>query len=103
MRPFTRKEYRCYRCGWKLDGRKQNCPECGFEPRQRGIRVAMYLFMAFILLMTVLIAMTMTGLGGGAGLILLDVALILFVLSVVLFFVSLLTTPYRLGWLFEKF
>jgi len=86
----------CKRCGFELDGSEDTCPRCQFSPREKGLRVAM----GFLLLMVIL--MTITMIVPQYGLWLVRFAAILFLLTLVTFFVSFLATPSRFGSLFLR-
>lgn len=101
MELFGQTDRYCKRCGWELDGTEESCPRCGFNPRQKGVRVSMMLFMGFILLMTAVIVVLPVWNAPGPYLIAL--AAVAFVLAIVTFLVSLVATPHRLGWLFNRF
>lgn len=91
----------CKRCGCELEGDEEACPRCGFNPRMKGLRVSMGLFMIVILSMTALTLLAPIWVGPAPFLI--GLAAIAFVLSVVVFLLAFLATPYRLGGVFTRF
>lgn len=101
MCPFTGGMPYCKRCGFGLEGDEEGCPDCGFNPRQMGLRVSMGFLMVVAVSMTgvMLTAPFWTGLAP----LLLGLAAVSFGLSVVTFVVSFLATPYRLGSFFARF
>lgn len=90
----------CKRCGCELDGDEEACPRCQFNPRLKGLRVSMGFFMLFVLSITAMALLLPVWTAPGPYL--LDLALISFVLSVVIFFISFLATPYRFGSVFSR-
>ncbi|AXR80506.1 hypothetical protein [Natrarchaeobaculum sulfurireducens] len=101
MRPFHGRTRHCKRCKCELEGGEEGCPQCGFNPRQTGLRVSMGLLLVVVVSMTVLTfpAAFWTGLEP----FLLGLAVISFGLAVLLFLFSFLATPYRLSTVFAWF
>jgi len=91
----------CKQCGYELEGNEEECPRCGFNPRLKGLRVSMGLFMVVVLSMTALTLLGPVWIGPAPFLIWL--ALVAFSLSAVTFLVAFLATPYRLGGVFTRF
>lgn len=96
MIPTTRDQPHCKRCDFELDPGKETCPECHYNPREKGIRLSM----GFLLI--VVVAMTITMLAPGFGPVLIVIAGLAFVLSFATFLLSFLVTPHRLGRLFLR-
>lgn len=94
--PFRDVDRHCKRCEYELDGGEDICPRCQFSPREKGLRVAL------VLLMTVAVSMTITLLAPTIGPVLVYLAVVSFLLSLVVFFVSFLATPHRFGSLFLR-
>lgn len=84
----------CKRCEYELQGGEETCPQCQYNPRLKGLRIAM----GFLMLMVILMTITMVVPQGGVWLV--RAAAVLFVLSLVTFFLSFLVTPSRFGSLF---
>lgn len=89
----------CKSCGCELEGGETRCPQCGFTPRQMGIRVAL----SFLLVVVLAMITVMLPLPGGIAPLLLVVAAVSFGLAVITFFIAMVATPYRLGSLFAPF
>lgn len=87
----------CKRCGFDLEPGKETCPECHYNPKEKGLRVSMGF------LMVVVVAMTITMMVPRFGPVLVVIAGLSFLLSFVTFFVSFVATPHRLGRLFLRF
>ena len=98
MFPFRRGIPHCKRCGVELEGGEQTCPHCRFNPRQKGLRIALGLFMVVVVAMTLLTLSI--PLGTGLAPYLFTIAVFAFALSIVTFFLSFLITPYRFGSIF---
>lgn len=101
MRLLRRGLPHCKQCGCELEGDEKECPQCYFNPRLKGLRVSMGLFMIVVLAMTALTLLGPIWIGPAPFLIWL--ALIAFLCSVIVFFISFLATPYRLGGVFTRF
>lgn len=86
----------CKRCGYELEDGKEICPRCQFSPREKGLRVSL------ALLMVVVILVTLTMIVPSIGPLLIRLSALSFVLSVVVFVISFLATPYRFGSLFLR-
>ncbi len=91
----------CKRCGYELEGDEEECPECGYNPRQRGQKAAMGFFLLFVITMSSIIILLKFAPGVTPTLLL--VAIAFFVLAMGTYFTSLVATPYRLGGLFDRF
>ena len=91
----------CKRCGADLDGGEETCPECGYNPRQKGIKLAMGFFLLFVISMSLIIVLLK--IAPGVTPYILIFAMGFFALAMVTYFVSLLATPYRLGGLFDRY
>lgn len=99
MDPFSDRLSLCKRCGCEIASGETRCPRCGFSPRQMGIRVAL----SFLLVVVIAMTAVMIPLFGGLAPLLLGVAAVSFVLAFVIFLVSMIATPSRLGSLFARF
>ncbi|MDZ7850316.1 MAG: hypothetical protein U5K70_05740 [Halodesulfurarchaeum sp.] len=84
----------CQKCGNPVPAGETACPTCGFNPRAEVQRVALGLFLVFVVLMTIVMAVPFWS--GGAP-ILLAVAGLDFGIGAVLFFGSFFLRPYRFG------
>jgi DNA-directed RNA polymerase subunit RPC12/RpoP len=87
----------CQRCGYKLEGGERTCPNCGFKPKEAGLRVAMGF------LMLVVVSMTFTMLVPSLGPLLVRLAAVSFLLTFGTFVLAFVARPYRLGSLFVWF
>lgn len=96
----TRAPY-CKRCGYEIESGKERCPECGYNPRQKGLKLAMGFFLLFVITMTLIILLLQFAPGVTSSLLLL--AMLFFALAMLTYFISLLATPYRLGGLFDRY
>ncbi|WP_218818941.1 hypothetical protein [Halorubrum vacuolatum] len=83
-----------------MEGDEEACPKCQFNPKSTGLRVAMGLFMIVVLAMSVTIVAGQ--LWPTLGRAMIAVSGVAFVLSVVVFFISFLVTPYRFGSVFRR-
>lgn len=101
MFPFGGGIPHCKQCGCELEGGEETCPRCQFNPRLKGVRLSMILFMVFVLSMTAII--TLIPIWTGATSWLLTIGLISFILALVVFLFSLAVTPYRFASLFTRF
>lgn len=97
MLSFTRGRPHCKRCGYDLDGEKEVCPRCQFSPRAKGLRLSLSL------LLVVVVSMMVTTVLPAFSPLLIRLAAVAFLFCVVVFFISFLATPYRLGSLFRRF
>lgn len=91
----------CRRCQVELEGGEQVCPRCNFDPKQIGLRIAGFAFLAVILSMIaaqITVFFYPTG-----GLVFMLLAGGAFVLSIITFLAAMLATPYRFGNLFKRF
>ena len=91
----------CKHCGSDLDGGQEQCPECGYNPRQKGLKLAMGFFLLFVISMSLIIVLLQFAPGVTSYLLLL--AMLFFALAMSTYFISLLATPYRLGGLFDRY
>jgi len=96
MRPIVGGEPYCKQCGYDIDRGESICPRCQFSPRQRGLKIALWLLLAVVVCMSFLIVVP------SIGRVLIGVAAVAFMLSFVMLFVSFVATPYRLGSLFLR-
>jgi predicted nucleic acid-binding Zn ribbon protein len=96
MLPIGAKNPHCKQCGYELDGGESVCPRCQYSPRQRGLRVALGLLGGVVVCMSLVMVLP------GIGPLLVRLAALGFALSFVMFFVSFLATPHRLGSLFLR-
>jgi predicted nucleic acid-binding Zn ribbon protein len=87
----------CKRCGSEVDTGANACPECNYNPKEKGLRVAMAFFMAVVVLMTITMLIPRFG---GVFVLLAGLA---FLLAFVTFFVAFFATPSRFGSLFLRF
>lgn len=90
----------CKRCGYELDGGEEACPRCQFNPRLKGLRVAMGFVLGMIVLM--LFAMVALRTLPQFAPILVVLAGVSFALAVITFLFSLTVTPHRFGSLFHR-
>ena len=88
----------CKRCGGTLEGGEEICPHCSFHPRNEGLRYAGGFLLGVIILFTVVVLtgriwprLAAIGMIG---------VFVFFALAAIVFFISFLATPYRLGALF---
>lgn len=101
MYPFGGGIPHCKQCGCELEGGEEACPYCKFNPRLKGLRVAMGLLGVFVISMTTI--MMLIPFWTGAAPLLLSIGLVSFALALVVFLFSFLATPYRFGWVFTRF
>jgi len=87
----------CKRCGSEIDPGVTACSECSYNPKEKGLRVAMAFFMAVAVLMTLTMFVPRFG---GVFVLLAGFA---FLLAFVTFFVAFFATPSRFGSLFLRF
>lgn len=91
----------CRRCQAELEDGVSVCPGCNYAPKQIGLRVAGFAFLAVIIFMigaqfTVLVYPT-------GGLVFMLLAGVAFVISIITFLVAMTATPYRFGGVFKRF
>lgn len=86
----------CKRCDYELSNGGDTCPKCQFSPRNRGLRVALGLLLVVVVSVSVMMVLP------GIGRYLIPVAGLSFLLSILVFVVSFLATPYRFGSLFLR-
>lgn len=96
MTLFGDTSYRCKRCQYEIEGGTDTCPQCQFNPKEKGLRVAL------LLLLLVVLAITAMMIVPQAGSILIPVAAVSFLLTVVVLVLSFVATPHRLGRLFRR-
>ena len=89
----------CKRGGVEIDGDEDRCSNCGFSPRQMGLRVSLSFLLVVIVSMTAVMAPVSLGIEPYLVL----VAGVSFLLAVVMLVVSFVSTPYRFGSLFARF
>lgn len=87
----------CKRCGHDVESGRDTCPNCHFNPKSKGLRVALALLMAVIVLMTAVLLLPFL------SLLFVQLAGVAFVLALLVFVVSFMSTPYRFGSLFLWF
>jgi predicted nucleic acid-binding Zn ribbon protein len=85
----------CHRCGHGLERGDVTCSNCGFRPKEKGLRIAM----SFLFL--VVLSMTATMIVPSPLFVLL--AAISFLLTICMFVLSFVARPYRFGSLFVRF
>lgn len=91
----------CKQCGCELEGGEEVCPRCGFDPRSKGLRVSMGFFMIVIVAMSLLLFVPSVLPTLVPALI--ATAILSFAFSLLIFLLSFVATPYRLGSLFTWF
>jgi hypothetical protein len=96
MFPFGSRNPYCKRCEYNLNGGEDICPRCQYSPRQRGLRVALWLLLMVVVFMSVLILVP------SIGRVLIGLAGLAFLFSFATLVLSFLATPYRLGGLFLR-
>ena len=101
MIPFTGGLPHCKNCGVEIEGSEEQCPGCGYSPRQLGMKVATVALIGAVT--SFALAFITLVLSPTAGSYLLSGAIVLFLLATVIFFLSLIATPYRLGGVFVRF
>lgn len=84
----------CKRCGYEVESGRDTCPSCHFNPKSKGLKVALLLLMCVIILMTAVLLLPFL------SLLFVQLAGIAFVLSLLVFAISFVATPYRFGSLF---
>ena len=89
MIPFIGGLPHCKRCGYEVKSGRDTCPRCQFSPKLKGLRVALSMLMAVVVLMTAVIVLPVF------GVLLVQLAGVAFVLALVTFTISFLATPYR--------
>lgn len=99
MRTFFGGVPHCKRCGTAIDGDEDRCSQCGFSPRQMGLRVSLSFLFVVIASMTLVMAPVSIGIEPYLVL----VAGASFLLAVVTLVLSFVVTPYRFGSLFARF
>lgn len=96
MKVFGETVRNCKRCEYELDGGESICPKCQFSPRDRGLRISLGLLVVVVVSVTLMLFVP------GLGRLLVRIAALSFLLAFLVFFVSFLATPYRLGSLFLR-
>lgn len=84
----------CRRCGYEYEGTQDACPRCQFNPKAKGLRIALGFLMAMVILMTAVMLLPVY------SILFVRLAVVAFLLSLVTMVVSFLATPHRLGSLF---
>jgi len=84
----------CKRCGHEVESGRDSCPNCYFNPKSKGLRVALLLLLCVIVLMTAVVLLPVL------SLLFVRLAGVAFALSMLVFAVSFVATPYRFGSLF---
>lgn len=87
---------RCKRCQTEIEGGPDTCPACQYNPKSKGLRVSMALYLVVVL--TVMAMMFVPRIGA----LLIPVAAVSFVLALVILLVSFAATPHRFGRLFLR-
>lgn len=95
MRTLLRGIPHCPRCGRELEGGEEQCPHCGFNPRQFGFQLALALLIASVALILLAVVSVYTVPAIGSYLLL--GAFLLFPLAGIVVLVSFVVTPARLG------
>ena len=85
---------RCKRCGNDVERGRVSCPACNYNPKSKGLRVALSLLLAVVVLMTAVL------LSPVYRLLLIRLAALAFLCSLLAILLSFLATPHRLGRLF---
>lgn len=90
----------CKRCGFELEGSEEECPQCEFNPKMKGLQVAL----SFLLVMVVAVSLSMFAptVLPAAGPILVAIAAIAFPLAIVTLLFSFVVSPYRFAALFAR-
>jgi predicted nucleic acid-binding Zn ribbon protein len=96
MLPIGGGQPHCKQCGYEINRGESICPQCQYSPRQRGLRVSLWLLMIVVIAISVLMVVP------SIGRVVVAVAGLSFALAFVMLFVSFLATPYRLGSLFLR-
>jgi predicted nucleic acid-binding Zn ribbon protein len=96
MLPIGGGQPHCKQCGYEIERGESICPQCQYSPRQRGLKVSLWLLMGVVISMSALmmvpsIGRLLIGVGGSA-----------FALAFLVLLVSFVATPYRLGSLFLR-
>lgn len=94
MSPIGSGASNCKRCGHAVESGSDTCPNCHFNPKAKGLRVALLLLLCVVLLMTAVLLLPFL------SLLFVRLAGIAFALSMLVFAVSFVVTPYRFGSLF---
>ncbi len=87
----------CKRCGHEVESGSDTCSSCYFNPKSKGLRVALALLMAVIVLMTAVLLLPFL------SLLFVRLAGVAFGLALLVFVISFISTPYRFGSLFLWF
>lgn len=96
MLPIGGGQPHCKQCGYEIDGGESTCPRCQYSPRQRGLKLSLWLVMGVVICMSVLMMLP------SLASVMIGLAALSFVLSLATVFVSFVATPYRLGSLFLR-
>ena len=86
----------CKQCGYELESGTKTCPRCRYQPKEKGLRVALGLLMIVVVSVTVMMIVP------GIGPLLVRLAALSFLLSILVFLVSMFATPHRFGSLFLR-
>lgn len=90
----------CKRCHVEISRTVKECPSCHYSPKDRGLRLSLWCFFIFVLSM--IGAQLSLSLDPMIALYLMLLAAIAFFASLLVFIVSMMATPYRLGRLFLR-
>lgn len=88
----------CKRCGTELVEVPEMCPHCGFHPRDKGLKVAIWALIVVVVFVS--IALVSSPFTPNITRLMLGIAGSGFIVSVTGFVLALLANPYRLGGLF---
>ena len=79
----------CKRCGYEVESGRDTCPRCQFSPKLKGLKVALAMLMAVVVLMTAVMVLPVF------SFLFVQLAGAAFVLALLTFTMSFLATPYR--------
>lgn len=88
----------CKRCGVEFQDIPEICPQCGFYPRDQGLKIAIWLLILVVVL--IMAAIVATFVFALISIYLVLGATLAFAGSVAAFVVAFIVNPYRLGGLF---